>query len=195
MAMTQAPADPMTAEGFAHLGEGRRELVRGECIEMSPTGGRHGRLTARLTTFLSRHVEDHGLGAVYGAETGFLIERDPDTVRAPDVAFVAADRVVETDEFLPLAPDLAVEVLSPHDRYGDVDEKLHQWLAAGARHVWVVDPAAERVQVFRRDDHPLDLGPGETLDGSPVLPGFTLVIDELFAPASRGGQGSGASEL
>ena len=171
----------MTAERFAELGEGRRELVRGVSIEMSPTGGRHGRLTALLTTFLSGHVEAHGLGAVYGAETGFLIERDPDTVRAPDVAFVAAGRVVDTDEFLPLAPDLAVEVLSPSDRYGEVDDKVHQWLAAGARQVWVVDPAAQRVHVFRAEDHPLDLGPGDTLDGAPVLPGFTLRIDELFA--------------
>src|SRR5919206_2667519 len=110
----------MTAEELWRMPDDgqRHELIAGELTTMPPSGFEHGRLTARLTASLSRHVRTHGLGEVLAAETGFLLARDPDLVRAPDVAFVSRERVAAAGEvagYCPGAPDLAVEVVSPND--------------------------------------------------------------------------------
>jgi Uma2 family endonuclease len=171
-----------TAEELFARSPGRCELIDGEVVAMTPSGGRHGRYTAELAMHLALYVRQHRIGRVYGAETGFILARDPDVVRAPDVAFVARERVIDTERFLEQAPDLAVEVLSPSDAYSYVDTKIHQWLDAGTRTVWIIDPQAGRVQIYRRGErNVLDLGLEDAIDGADVLPDFRLDLRELFA--------------
>ncbi len=162
---------------------GRCELVRGELRMMIPAGGDHGWITTKLARPIANHVEAHGLGRVYAAETGFILARDPDTVRAPDIAFVRRERVAQVHRpgFLAGAPDLAVEVLSPDDRPGYVREKVAEWLEAGTQAVWVVDPRKRTVNVHEPDREPRLLEATDTLHGGDVLPGFELAVGEIFA--------------
>ena len=146
---------------------------------MLPAGGRHGQLAMRLGRELANFVVEQDLGTVVAAETGFLLAHDPDTVRAPDVAFLRAGREV-ADGFIDGAPDLAVEVLSPGDRPGYVREKVVEWLETGAEAVWVVDPRARTVTVHEQARGLRVLEETDTLDGGGVLPGFTLDLRELF---------------
>jgi len=164
-------------------GLGRSELVRGELIMMTPAGYRHGRLVSRINARLEVFVNQADLGEVAGAETGFLIARNPDTVRAPDVAFLARDRVAPTPPvgFYDGAPDLAVEVLSPSDRASEVLGKVYDWLDAGCRAVWVVDPETKTVTVYRSRRQIVVLGIAEQLSGEDVVPGFNLSVAEVFA--------------
>ena len=161
----------------------RYELVKGELIRMSPTGSEHGEGTMNLAAPLYPHVKSNNLGVVYAAETGFKLESDPDTVRAPDVAFVRRERVEQTRRLPGYgsgAPDLAVEVLSPSDRIRQVEEKVNGWLEAGARMVWVVSPKLRRVTVYRSLTDILTLTDKDNLDGGDVVPGFQIAISEIF---------------
>ena len=164
-------------------GVGPCELVRGQLVRMPPAGGEHGRVAFNLARELGVHVKARGLGTVYAAETGFVLGRNPDTVRAPDVAFIRAERRGETAtaRFIPGAPDLAVEVLSTHDTHRSLAAKAADWLAAGARLLWVVDPEARTVTVHRPGAEPLVLGEDERLDGDDVVPGFRLPVADIFA--------------
>ena len=159
------------------------ELVRGELIMVSPPGYAHGSIEARIARALANFVEANELGDVLAGEPGFIIARDPDTVRAPDVAFVRADRIPTGDStrYFEGAPDLAVEVLSPNDRASEVNAKVCDWLDAGCRMVWVVDPATKTVSVYRSRTKIVVLGLSDTLDGGEVLPGFSLALAEVFA--------------
>lgn len=162
----------------------RRELVRGELRELTPAGHRHGKVGMRLSWRLAQHVEANDLGVVTLAETGFRLASDPDTVRAPDAAFVRQERVDavgETDGFFPGAPDLAIEVVSPQDRFTEVEEKVFDWLDAGARMVLVVNPRKQTVTVYRAWDDIVVLGRDETLAGAEVVPGWSVPVRELFA--------------
>ncbi len=165
-------------------GMGKRyELVAGELRTMSPSGWEHGEIVYNLQTVLGHYIREHGLGSGFGAETGFLLRRDPDTVRAPDFAFIAKEHFPNpkpTEAFWPGAPDLAVEVLSPGDRMGEVDEKIEEWLAAGCGAVWVVDPKLQTVTIYRSRTDVQIKAAGETLVGDPVVPGFSCAVDELF---------------
>jgi Uma2 family endonuclease len=161
----------------------RRELVRGEVRTMSPAGSRHGRVGAVILSRLDSHVREHGLGAVYNADTGFRIATDPDTVRAPDVAFVSrarTDEVGDVEEFWPGAPDLAVEVVSPSDAFTDVVEKVSEYLAAGCRMIVVVDPRGRSATVYRPHSDARWLTEDDEIDGGDVVPGWTLPLRELF---------------
>ena len=167
----------------------RRELVRGEVRTMTPTGSRHGGIVAALTATLHHHVITNRLGQVFGAETGFKLASNPDTVRAPDVAFVRVDRVPPGDlpeQFWPGPPDLAVEVLSPDDRIYHVEEKVDDWLHAGALMVWVVNPRRQIVTVYRAGQPPRIRTEADVLDGEEVLPGFAFEVAQLFRPSGEG---------
>jgi Uma2 family endonuclease len=164
---------------------GRWELLRGELVMMAPAGFEHGRIVSRINARLQDFVERHNLGVVTGAETGFQIESDPDTVRAPDVGFVRADRVPPTPPigFFPGAPDLAVEVLSPYDRATEVTAKVQDWLAVGCCLVWVVDPSTRTVTVYDAQETARVLAERDDLNGGEVLCDFRVTVAELFALA------------
>jgi Uma2 family endonuclease len=162
----------------------RYELVEGELRRMSPAGQLHGRIAMRLAWRLAQYVEEQRLGIVFAAETGFLLHSNPDTVRAPDVAFVSAERTAgETVSpgFWPGAPDLAVEVVSPSDGYADVEEKVIDWLAAGSRLVWVVNPRRQDVAAYRSLSDIRILTGAEILEAPELLPGWSVPVRELFA--------------
>ena len=181
MPETMAERTNVTAEEFLAMGGGHRELVRGRVVEMTPAGTDHGGVAARVTTKLSVHAETHDSGRVYTADTGFRLRHDPDTVRAPDVAFLAKARVVRTRKFFEGAPDLAVEVLSPSALASEVRTKVREYLVAGARLVWIVDPESRTASVHRPDGTGMDLGEDGTLDGEDLLPGLRIALAELFA--------------
>ena len=179
----------MTADELLRRSDtlGRCELIEGELTMLMPPGGFHGRLCSDLGYFLEDHVRRHPVGWVY-QEVGYLLERDPDTVRAPDVSFIAADRLdrADTPKYIPIPPDLAVEVNSPNDRPGEVLAKVGWWLEHGVRLVWVVDPETRTVAVYPGDAAagvPRVLGRADTLDGGNVLPGFVLPLTEVFQAA------------
>jgi Uma2 family endonuclease len=173
-----------TAEQLLKMADDkRRELVRGALFTMAPAGAEHGATVMHVAVPLGMHVRTRQLGEVFGAETGFQIARDPDTVRAPDIAFVRADRLGSGPGkgFFPGAPDLAVEVISPYDRASHVLSKVHGWLDAGCRAVWLVDPDSRTVTVYRGGRTATVLNAGESLTADDLLPGFTLPIAEIFA--------------
>ena len=150
---------------------------------MSPAGFEHGRIAGEIHSRLGAFVKSRGLGLVLSADTGYYIQRDPDTVRAPDVGFVRAERVPRTPTagFFQGAPDLAVEVLSPGDRASEVLAKIQDWLDAGCKAVWVVDPAKQTVAVYRPDGAVVRLAPADDLAAEDILPGFHLRVEEIFA--------------
>jgi Uma2 family endonuclease len=161
----------------------RYELVRGELRKMSPAGSEHGAIIVKLTVRLGYHVEANDLGVCFGAETGFKLASDPDTVRAPDVAFVRRERVPESGipkKFWPGAPDLAVEVMSPDDTLKEVEEKAGQWLASGASAVWVIDPKQRSVSVYRSASDVTRLSEADELEGQEVVPRFRCKVSEIF---------------
>lgn len=175
----------MTAEELIRLpGDGkRRELVEGELREMNPAGGRHGSVAATLAILLGQHVRSRRLGVVLAAETGFRISRDPDTVRAPDVSFVARECVPPDgppEGYWDLAPDLAAEVVSPNDTAAEVQSKVQMWLDAGVRLVWVVYPATRSVMVYESPKEIRSLAAGDTLGGGEVVPGFGRQVAGIF---------------
>lgn len=161
----------------------RYELVEGALRMMSPAGGRHGRVAMNLAFLIRKFVEKHPFGVVFAAATGFLLARNPDTVRAPDVAFVSASRLgdlVDETGYLPLAPDFVAEVLSPNDRPSEVEAKVKDWLTAGVQAVLVVDPQTRCVHCHRSDDDVQTVTAG-TVDLTPVFPGLRLLLSDLFA--------------
>lgn len=162
---------------------GRRELVRGEIHEMAPSSSEHGRIAMRFSWPLAQFVETHQLGVVFAAETGFQLARDPDTVRAADVAYVGTARLEAagaTQGFFPGAPDLAVEVISPSDRYTDVEQKVAEWLDAGARTVVIVNPRNRTIKVHRPGQAVEVLAEHEVFDGGEIVAGFQLAVRRLF---------------
>lgn len=162
----------------------RRELVRGEVRVTMPAGARHGRLAARIGGMLFEHERKAGCGVAYGAETGFVLSRDPDTVRAPDAAFVSNERfeaVGDTEKFWPGAPDFAVEVVSPDDSFHHVQEKALEWISVGCVAVLVIDPDERTATVYRSGGHAHVHGESETLELGDAVPGFSLAVAELFA--------------
>ena len=170
----------MTAEELFQLptDDYKYELAEGELIRRPPTGATHGNV--RL---LDEYVEAHDLGIVCGAETGFILQRTPDVVRAPDVAFVAKDRIPATgvpETYWPFAPDLAVEVVSPSDRVDDLQAKVGEYFTAGTRLVWVIHPRSRTVFVYRSPHDVRALGETDELSSADVLPGFSCRVSRCF---------------
>lgn len=162
----------------------RYELIKGELKKMSPAGSEHRAIIFNLSLLLGQHLKATNLGQGFGAETGFIIASDPDTVRAPDIAFVRRERIAEagiTKKFWQGAPDLVVEVLSPNDTVYEVDEKVEEWLAAGARAVWVINPKRRVVIVYRSLNDVAMFGENDELDGQDVVPGFRCRVAEIFS--------------
>jgi Uma2 family endonuclease len=175
----------LTAEDLYELPDRgcRYELVAGELRSSEPAGFQHSEIAFYIGYRLAAHVYAHGLGAVTGADGGFVLARKPDTVRGPDVAFVAADRLPRDEvahRFFEGAPDLAVEVVSPNDRATEIEEKAVGYLRTGVRLVWVVYPPTRRVVVHSPGRTTRTLEGSDALDGGDVVPGFTCPVADPF---------------
>ena len=162
----------------------RYELVAGELKKMIPASWKHGAVEGFLHGLLAQHVREQALGVVFGGETGFLLARDPDTVRAPDIAFIHKDHLpspLPEEAYWPGAPDLAVEVVSPSDTMNEIDGKVKTWLEAGAAMVWVVNPAWNGVTVYHSATDIKTLTEEDELSGEDVVTGFRCAVREIFA--------------
>lgn len=183
--MSTTLTKPLTADELLEMPDDghRYELIEGELRRMSPAGDEHGRVGMELAIPLGSYVKKNRLGKLYLAETGFLLGTNPDTVRAPDIAFVRIERINESPEVKGYrigAPDLAVEVVSPGDTVSEVEEKVAEWLAGGARMVWVVSPKLHTVTVYRSLTDIVTLTEKDKLDGADVVPGFQMNVAEIF---------------
>jgi Uma2 family endonuclease len=163
-------------------GAGRFELVKGVLIEMTPTGEAHGVIALWLGHLVLSFVEAHDLGEVTGAETGFRLAVDPDTVRAPDIGFIAAARLTAptSERYFPGPPDLAVEIISPGDMASDIHSKVIDYLHAGTRLVWVVYPSSKTIAVYTGSTGATILDQDTSLDGGDILPGFCIPVHDVF---------------
>jgi Uma2 family endonuclease len=164
-------------------GRFRYELVKGELRKMPPAGEEHGAVIMNLAAPLAHHVKANRLGHVLAAETGYKLATDPDTVLAPDIAFVRRERVEQTGiqtGYRVGAPDLVVEVMSPGDTLKAVEEKAGAWLAGGAQMVWVVNPKRRAVTVYRSTGEVSVLTEEDELDGGEVVSGFRCKVAEIF---------------
>jgi Uma2 family endonuclease len=176
-------ADVMTGEELFALGDiGRAELVKGELVRMTPTGHPHGHYEVNFVLSLGAFVRQHKLGRVLSGEVGLYTQRDPDTVRGADVAFISNERLAQgqSQGYLDVAPELIVEIMSPDDRWSKVMEKLEEYFAAGVRTVWVADPRLQCLYVYRSLTEVERLTVEDELSGGDVLPGFTVSVAELF---------------
>ena len=177
-------AAPLSADDLlrARIPDKRTELVQGRLIVREPAGSLHGLVAMSLGAELVAHVKRTWAGGVFAAETGFKLASNPDTVRAPDVAFIAKDRLPSRDTrgYPALAPDLVGEVLSPDDRAGEVLAKVGDWLSAGCRLVWVVDPERRVARVYRHDGTETIVDETGALDGEEVLPGFSCALATIL---------------
>lgn len=184
--MIQSSADRIqtAAELFSAPRSGKRyELVKGVLIVMSPAGSEHGRIASRILIRLGSHVEARDLGETFAAETGFLIESEPDTVRAPDAAFVSHKKLsetVQTSAYLPLSPDLVVEVVSPNDSSSEVEAKAEQWINAGSQIVLVADPKNETLRIYRSKSEIQVLHAGEAFSSGDVCGDWQLAVNDVF---------------
>lgn len=159
------------------------ELIEGELHRMAPAGGEHGVLAADFTISLGYFVKTHKLGVICAAETGFTIAKNPDTTRAPDVAFISKARIPATGipkGYWPFAPDIAVEVISPNDTYDEVDTKINDWFNAGTILVIVINPRRNYIKAHRSFTDFSLLKPGDILTLEPVIPGFSYPVSEIF---------------
>ncbi len=175
----------MTEEELLRLprGQYRYELINGELKTMSPAGHNHGRVTMRIASPLARFVWDNKLGEVFAAETGFKLTQNPDTVLAPDVAFISEERaaaVRQTSGYWPGAPDLAVEVVSPNERRLDVESKVTLWLKHGVKQVWIVDLKHETVTIYKSSTNYITFTGEEEVSADDLIPGFRIAIAEIF---------------
>lgn len=159
----------------------RWELVDGELHVMAPSNPENGELSLVLGIMIGAHVRKHRLGKAYAAETGFALGREPDTLLAPDVAFVKAGRAIrKVAGFFDGPPDLAVEVISPSDSRRKVLDKTRRWLDHGTQEVWNVWPKARSITIHGRGARTITLNEDDTLDGGELLPGFTCRVGEVF---------------
>ena len=159
----------------------RMELVRGQVVREPPAGFDHSEIALHIGSILRAFVGERGLGAVVGADAGFVLSVEPPTVRAPDVAFVAESRLdFDRLRFAPLAPDLAVEIVSPLNTMAEIQAKVMDYLDAGTSLVWVVEPRSRSVTVYRSRDEIRLLREPDEIEGGEVLPGLRFGVAELF---------------
>ncbi len=183
--MTTAKQKLLTADDLLRLdSQGvRGELIRGVLHETMASGVRHGKIAMLLGAKFVMHVEPAGLGHVFGSDSGVLLERNPDTVREPDLAYVSAERLpldADIDGYCPVAPDLVVEIKSPSDSEQQIDDKSTMWLSHGVRMALVINPEDRTIRVRQPDLPTVVLTTDDTLDGGEVLPGFSCPVREIL---------------
>ena len=175
----------LTAEKFFRLyshKDGRYELVDGEVVELAPVNEQHGDTAFNISGALFVYSRQHGIGRG-GVETGYRVRQNPDTVRGPDISFNLRSR--ETEErpvpgFVPGAPDIAVEVVSPSNTSGEMERKVGEYLAAGSQRVWVADPASRSVAVHHADGATITYTGDDVITDEKLLPGFSLPLSDIF---------------
>ena len=177
----------MTADDLLRLPDDgmRHELIRGELTTMAPSGFEQSETTIWMGRILANYIAVHSLGRSAGAEGGFIIQTDPDTVLAPDFSFIRKARLVgkrSPKGFYPGAPDLVVEVLSPSDRAVEVDGKTQQWLDAGCVQVWIVNLNRRTITIHQKAENPRVFRASDLVDGGELLPGFRVSVDQLLPP-------------
>ncbi|NJN55223.1 MAG: Uma2 family endonuclease [Anaerolineae bacterium] len=170
------------AELYAMTGVGPSELVKGEIIKHMPTGHPHGFFENIIAFFLTLFVREHKTGRILTGEVGIYTRRNPDTVRAADVAFISHSRLAQAqaEGYLDVAPELVVEILSPGNTWSEVQEKLAEYFAVDVQMVWLVDPQLEQVHIYRSPEQVKLLRKEDTLTGENVLPGFAVALAEIF---------------
>ena len=150
---------------------------------MSPAGGNHGEIALEIGGLLRDHVKPRKIGKTYAAETGIYIQRNPDTIRAPDAMFISNERVAQIGDptkFLDVAPELVVEVLSPNDTWTEVETKVAEYLTAGVQLVWVIDPTPKTITIYRANSDRTRLTSNDLLTGEHVLPEFSVPVAQIF---------------
>ena len=176
------PGQRLTIEEVAQLPKNgcKYELIESE-LSMSPTGLEHEAIGMQLIRRLINYLDEHPIGKLYGSSAGFQLDKT--TLLSPDVSFVRNEQLPDGKSprgFAPFAPDLAIEIISPHDRLSDVAEKIERYFAHGTRLIWTLDPVRRRAPVYPPDDTARTLRPDEALDGEDVLPGFTCRLSDLL---------------
>ena len=183
--MTTVKKKLLTADDLLELHRKgfRGELIRGVLAETVSTGVEHGKIAAKFTIKVGIFVEPRKLGTIVTSDSGVLIGRNPDIVREPDMAFTSAERMPLGERirgYSEVPPDLVVEIVSPGDTVRALFDKSQMWLRHGVTLVWVADPDTRTIDVYRADAPAVTLEEDYTLDGAPVLPGFTLPVREVF---------------
>ena len=183
--MTTAKTRLLTADDLLRLhSQGvRGELIRGVLAETVATGVEHGKIAAKYTIRLGIFVEPRKLGTIVTSDSGVWVERNPDTVREPDVAFTSVERMpldVRVRGYADVPPNLVVEIVSPSDSHREVYDKARMWLSHGVSLVWVTYPDARTIDVHQNGSPVVTLTEDDSLDGGTVLPGFSLPVREVF---------------
>ena len=175
----------LTAEEYGRLADDGRvtELVRGRIVELNRPFTSHGYLVYRVAMLLGQFVDQHRLGRIVTGDAGVVTQRDPDTVRGPDVAYYSYQLIPPgplPDEYWPASPELVVEVRSRNDRWKDVLQKVAEYLSANVLTVVVIDPVPKRVHLYAADNEATIVNSTDLLTFPDVLPGFEVVVDRLF---------------
>lgn len=173
----------LTGEELFNMGDvGRAELVRGELIQFMPTGHPHGCVESNLAMLLGAFVKTHNLGRVLTGETGLYTQRDPDTVRGMDVAYISHERLaqVKSTSFLDVAPELVIEIMSPSDSWTEINDKIEEYFEVGVKLIWIVNPKRKRVHAYHSFTE-LDLfNTEDMLTGGVVLPDLEIRVADIF---------------
>ena len=182
---TRTDTKRLTADDLLRLdSEGvRGELIRGELCKTMPTGQEHGEIVVNLTILLGNYVKPRKLGRLAASDSGVWLERDPDTVREPDIAYFSAEKMplgTRVTGYAEVVPDLVVEVVSPNNTLREINDKALMWLSYGVGIVWAVNPDSRSVDVYRPGRAASTLTENEALDGLDALPGFTCAVSEVF---------------
>ena len=187
MIATLAPAKPklLTAEDLLRLDSKgvKGELIRGEFCETMSAGLKHGEIVINLGGEVRNFVKPRRLGRIFGSDAGIILERDPDTVREPDIAFISAERMpLEEEEhgYSEIVPDLVVEIASPSDSRREVNDKARMWHSYGVPLVWAAYPETRTIDVHRADGSITTLREDDVLDGGDILPGFAVAVSDIF---------------
>lgn len=172
-----------TAQDLLHMGDRGDNfiLIAGELVEVSPPTGAHGRLTTNIAMIVGTFVLENPLGQVYTGDTGYILQKDPDSVLAPDLSFIASERVPADDNaYLEVPPDLVVEVVSPSNSAREIERKVATYLKAGVRQVWIIYPKRRQVAVYKPKNVLRVFGDSEEIDCAPELPGLTVPVAHIF---------------
>ena len=187
MIATLAPAKPklLTAEDLLRLDSKgvKGELIRGRLSETMSVGGEHGQIVIKLGFLMGSVVIPQRMGRIFGSDAGVLLERAPDTVREPDVAFISAARLPLTERvtgYYEIVPDIVVEIASPSDSRREVDDKARMWRDYGVPLVWAAYPDTRTIDVHRADGSVITLYEDDILDGGEILPGFAIPVSDIF---------------